>query len=405
MHAAANCCRNASPDTFKMVREVLPIIQNVLCYPDQRLVESAALCVIRLIESYHRQPEMLDELLTQNDKGLLRAINTLLLPAGGSPLISTGTYTLFLRALSSAARSSTKTAVALLEADISSTIYQILTGVLPPSEPEASQEGQGVGGGIADMAVMQSLAHRPKEQVEEALSLIAELMPPLAKGLSFRPYFLFSTLLPLMSDPRPMLPLSSDGVFDNRAYSEKALARLIKHKAKAERAAARLARAVAAGTVAGTSAVPTLTVDVTAAPAVPDEAPAALIPAVAEGSVEPSESSGLDGILPGSITRGASPVGSDNSLSRTPETKANAVLSASALAAAARTELLRGKASLLSRFMRLMTPVLVEVYAASVAVNIRTRALTGMLKAASFLEPAELWKVVEVCIISLSFMG
>ena len=32
------------------------------------------------------------------------------------------------------------------------------------------------------MAVMQSLAHRPKEQVEEALSLITELMPPLAKG-------------------------------------------------------------------------------------------------------------------------------------------------------------------------------------------------------------------------------
>lgn len=47
--------------------------------------------------------------------------------------------------------------------------------------------------------------------------------------------------------------------------------------------------------------------------------------------------------------------------------------------------------------MRLMTPVLVEVYAASVAVNIRTRALTGMLKAASFLESEDLWKVVEVC--------
>lgn len=183
MHAAANCCRNASSEVFKTVKEVLPIIQNVLSYPDQRLVESAALCVIRLIESYHRQPDLLDELLTLNNKGLLRAINSLLLPSGGSPLISAGTYTLFLRALSSAARSSIKTAVALLEADISSTIYQILTGVLPPSDPTASSEGdQGVGGTVADMAVMQSLAHRPKDQVEEALSLIAELMPPLAKG-------------------------------------------------------------------------------------------------------------------------------------------------------------------------------------------------------------------------------
>ena len=183
MHAAANCCRNASPDAFKTIKEVLPIIQGVLSYPDQRLVESAALCIIRLIESYHRQPDLLDELLTLNDKALLRAINNLLLPPGGSPLISTGTYTLFLRALSSAARSSTKTAVALLEADMSSTIYHILTGVLPPSDPAApTNDVQRIGGGVADMAVMQSLAHRPKEQVEEALSLVAELMPPLAKG-------------------------------------------------------------------------------------------------------------------------------------------------------------------------------------------------------------------------------
>ena len=77
-------------------------------------------------------------------------------------------------------------------------------------------------------------------------------------------------------------------------------------------------------------------------------------------------------------------------------TKSSAA-SASALAAAARLELLRGKSDLLMRFMRLMIPVLVKVYAASVAVNIRTQALAGMLKAASFLELDELWKVVEVC--------
>ena len=29
---------------------------------------------------------------------------------------------------------------------------------------------------------MQNLAHRPKDQVEEALSLVRELMPPLPKG-------------------------------------------------------------------------------------------------------------------------------------------------------------------------------------------------------------------------------
>jgi hypothetical protein len=45
--------------------------------------------------------------------------------------------------------------------------------------------------------------------------------------------------------------------------------------------------------------------------------------------------------------------------------------------------------------MQLMTPALVEVYTASIAVNIR--ALTAILKAASFLEPDELWNAVEVC--------
>ena len=96
MHAAAHCCCNVSPDVFKTVKEVLPIIQGVLSYPDQCLVESAALCIIRIIERYHRQPDLLDELLTLNDKALLHAINNLLLPPGSSPLISTGTYTLFL---------------------------------------------------------------------------------------------------------------------------------------------------------------------------------------------------------------------------------------------------------------------------------------------------------------------
>lgn len=151
---------------------------------------------------------------------------------------------------------------------------------------------------------------------------------------------------------------------------------MVKHKAKAERAAAKQAK----------TGVEATTTD-----------PLGLSAPALEAPLE-SENGGLDGILPGIITRGTSPVGSDGPL--LPEPKSS-VSSASVLAAAARTELLRGQAGLLMRFMRLMTPVLVEVYAASVAVNIRTRALTGMLKAASFLESDELWKVVEVCPVSL----
>lgn len=186
LQAAANCCRNASGDSFQMIKDVWPILRNCLGYADQRLVDYAALCVIRVIESYHRaHVEKLEVLV---DADLIRAVNALLLPAGGSPLIPASTFTLLVRGLATSARASPTIAVALLNADIVTTIYQILTGVLPPTfddgeEQGDSETGQGLGGGVADMTVMQNLAHRPKEQVEEALTLISELMPPLPKGI------------------------------------------------------------------------------------------------------------------------------------------------------------------------------------------------------------------------------
>lgn len=167
-----------------MVQNVWPIIRNCLSYSDQRLVEFACLCVIRVIDSYYRSSvENLESLV---DTDLIKSVNLLLLPAGGSPLIAPNTFTLLLRSLAVSARASPKITMTLLEADIVDTIYQILTGVLPSAneaqEQGNSSSGQGLGGGLADMTVMQNLAHRPKDQVEEALSLISELMPPLPKG-------------------------------------------------------------------------------------------------------------------------------------------------------------------------------------------------------------------------------
>jgi E3 ubiquitin-protein ligase TRIP12 len=183
LQAASNCCRNVSPDHFAMIRAVWPIIRNCLGYSDQRLVEFACLCVIRVIDSYHRSST--ENLETLVDTDLVRAVNLLLMPAGGSPLIAANTYTLLLRALATSVRASPKITLALLEADIVDTLYQILTGVLPStSEDQAdTSTSQGLGGDLADMSVMENLAHRSKEQVEEALSLISELMPPLPKGL------------------------------------------------------------------------------------------------------------------------------------------------------------------------------------------------------------------------------
>src|SRR5882762_9937557 len=110
------------------------------------LFEFVCLCVIRAIDSYYRAST--ENLETLVDKDLIRAVNTLLMPAGGSPLIAANTYTLLLRALATSVRASPKITLALLEADIVDTLYQILTGVLPStSEDQAdTSTSQGLGG-------------------------------------------------------------------------------------------------------------------------------------------------------------------------------------------------------------------------------------------------------------------
>ncbi|KAG9103694.1 Ubiquitin fusion degradation protein 4 [Ceratobasidium sp. 370] len=338
LQAAANCCRNVSVDNYSMVKDVFPIIRTVLGYADPRLVEYASLCVIRTIESFRGHPELLEGLV---DTALLRALS--------SATVSPGTFTLILRALSSATKASPKITFALLEADVAGTLYQILTGVVPPAEGlDACASGEGVvtgaagAGGLTDMAVMQNLAHRPKDQVEEALSLVSELMPPL---------------------PR-------DGVFDHRAYSEKALARMVKAKIKALKNARNSASAGPSN-----SADNSMLVDTGA------EDPNATTPVADPGSATPARP-GSPVARPGSPSHPSSPVRPGSPV-------------APATLAPTRTELLRSRPELIGRYMRLMVPVLVDVYAASVATQTRNKSLAGILKAVSFAEGEELNSVLK----------
>lgn len=314
LQAAANCCRNISPDHFQMILGVWPIIRNCIGYSDQRLVEFACLCVIRVVDSYHRSAtENLENLL---DETAIRAINLLLMPAGGSPLIAANTFTLLLKALATAARASPKIALNLLHADIVDTLYQILTGVLPSASGGGGEQGgQGLAGDVTHMTVMENLAHRSKEQVEEALSLVSELMPPL---------------------PR-------DGVFDHKGYTDKALTRMVKAKSKADRAAARQAAFASYQPSPDTSAQAT---------------PAA--ESFQDTSMNDFQMQDPDDIPP--------------------------LISAAEPAVADRTELLRSKPEVVGRFMQLMVPILIDVYAASVITPVRVKTLTGLLKAVGFLE-------------------
>lgn len=173
---AANCCRNIPQDSFPVIRDVMPILLNVLGSNDQKVVEQGSLCVSRVVESFKYQQDKLEELISAD---LLRAIRRLLLP-GTTNLIGPSIYTQFLRVLATTARASPTLSAELFKMNIVDTIYQILTGVSPPSgvEDTAAQTDS--------VVVMQALIHRPREQIYETLNVICELLPGIhGDGLSF----------------------------------------------------------------------------------------------------------------------------------------------------------------------------------------------------------------------------
>jgi E3 ubiquitin-protein ligase TRIP12 len=355
LQAASNCCRNLAVENFNHVRDVFPMIRNVLGYSDQRLVEYACMCVIRIIESYYRSnTEPLETLI---DVPLMRAVNNLLLPPSGTTIINSTTATSFLRALSSASRASPKITLTLLEAGVADTLYAFLTGVLPSASEVNEVQGQpaggqGLGGGLADMAVMQNLAHRPKDQVEEALGLISELTPPLPRGkLSYL----------ATNENVPINHL--DGVFDPKGYTEKTVSRALKQKVREAKA---ILQAIQAATEDSPSAsfIPAPTVQ--DAPMdtmeVTDESP--ILVKVEETDTPTAQSANE---------------GESSSSSRTRKDSSQSRLS-----------LLRKNLEVVSRFLHLIVPVLFDVYAASMTLQIRLRSLTSILKATNFVDDEDI---------------
>jgi hypothetical protein len=69
-----------------------------------------------------------------------------------------------------------------------------------------------------------------------------------------------------------------------------------------------------------------------------------------------------------------------------------------------RTEMLRGKPEVVGRFMQLIVPILVDVYAASVITTVRIKTLTGLLKAISYLEADGIKRVLTVSWGHLGFL-
>lgn len=164
---AANCCQNIPDDSFPVVRDVMPILLNVLNSNDQRVVEQASLCVSGIVESFKHQPERLEELVSTD---LLRTVLRLLAP-GTTNLIGSSIHTQFLRVLAFTAKASPRLSADLFRLNVVETLYQILTGVSPPSGTED------VASKLDSVIVMQALIHRPREQIVETLNVICELLP------------------------------------------------------------------------------------------------------------------------------------------------------------------------------------------------------------------------------------
>jgi E3 ubiquitin-protein ligase TRIP12 len=201
---AANCCRNIPHDSFPVIRDVMPILQNVLVSPDQKVVEQGCLCVTRIIDSFKHNHEKLEELV---DAPLLKLVLGLLLP-GTTNLIGVNIHTEFLRVLAIVARASPRLSMELLKMNVVDTLYQILTGVSPPDDTANAASK------IDSVVIMQALIHRPREQVYETLNVICELLPR-PKGQSLFSFDDYNDFVGDIVDESPRTR-SKDSVVDKR---------------------------------------------------------------------------------------------------------------------------------------------------------------------------------------------
>ncbi|KAK3805542.1 MAG: putative ubiquitin-protein ligase Ufd4 [Benniella sp.] len=168
---AANCCRGIAQDSISMVQDILPNLENIMQYSDQKIVEHACLCFVRLADSFKSNAAHLQTIITEN---ILRAVLSLLSP-NANVVVGPQVYTKLLHFLSTVAEHSPVLGFALIEMEIVDTLFLVLTGT---HVPKSAAEGED------PLTIPDDLSSRPKEQVSEIISIITELLPTLPKGMS-----------------------------------------------------------------------------------------------------------------------------------------------------------------------------------------------------------------------------
>lgn len=203
------------------------------------------------------------------------------------------------------------------------------------------------------MLVLTNLVHRPKDQVLETLTLVTELLPSLPKG-----GLMSSVYTARGTHDR------TDGVFGSRSTSKSGKVRV---KREDVSPALETPQPVASGSGTEGGSIPTIS--------------------PARDAVKTESSPAL-------TTEGGSPA-----FALAQNRAATLVRDRDALnkrRVASLTDGSEERLALIRRYHLLMLPTLVEVYAASVGVQVRTRTLLGMSKIVYFCQEADLRTAVKV---------
>lgn len=172
----ANCCQSLSTDEFKYVQSSLSTLSTHLNNSDKKCVESICLAFSRLIDSYHNQPTILNE-IASND--LFANLQQLLVVT--PPLISTNTFVMIIRMMSTACVCSPSIAVDLLKLNIQETLCYLLIGSKATdfSLRLNDQQRKSTSSELNAKEEEIELVARSPQELYEITSLIAELMPKL----------------------------------------------------------------------------------------------------------------------------------------------------------------------------------------------------------------------------------
>lgn len=174
----ANCCQNLlSTDEFVYVQSSLGTLSAHLSNSDKKCVESICLAFSRLIDSFHNQTTILNE-IASND--LFANLQQLLVVT--PPLISTNTFVMIIRMMSTACLCSPSIAVDLLKLNIQETLCYLLIGAKATDLSLRLNNEQSHKSTSSELSVKEEeieLVSRSPQELYEMTSLISELLPRL----------------------------------------------------------------------------------------------------------------------------------------------------------------------------------------------------------------------------------